>query len=190
MVWAILMQVFMLLPAEGGERREVVLIKEETTAAESINWRNRRILSWADFKAAPVQTAPNAALTSTSILINYRYDDESLQFHLNCVFYPHKSWTKVKTSHILAHEQGHFDISQLYTRKLYQELKAYKFREETVDKDIQSIYQRITQEQAAYQQLYDTETNYSRNSAGQANWSQRIEKELKETAAFANYPEQ
>jgi hypothetical protein len=69
-------------------------------------------------------------------------------------------------------------------------LKAYKFREETVDKDIQSIYQRITQEQAAYQQLYDTETNYSRNAAGQTNWSQRIEKELKETAAFANYPEQ
>jgi hypothetical protein len=190
MVWAILMQVFMLLPAEGGEHRETGLIKEETTTAESINWRNRRILSWADFKAAPVQTAPNAALTSTSILINYRYDDESLQFNLNCVFYPHKSWTKVKTSHILAHEQGHFDISQLYTRKLYQELKAYKFREETVDKDIQSIYQRITQEQAAYQQLYDTETNYSRNAAGQANWSQRIEKELKETAAFANYPEQ
>jgi predicted secreted Zn-dependent protease len=106
------------------------------------------------------------------------------------VFYPHKSWTKVKTNHILAHEQGHFDISQLFTRKLYKELKAYKFRPETVDRDVQAIYQRITQEQAAYQNLYDKETNYSRNAAGQESWLQRIEKELTETAAYANYPEQ
>lgn len=180
MVWAILMNLFLILPAKESEAKD----------ADSINWRNRRTLTWSDFKAAPVQTAPNAALTSTSILINYRYNDESLQFNLICVFYPHKSWTKVKTNHILAHEQGHFDISQLFTRKLYKELKAYKFKPETVDRDVQEIYQRITQEQADYQNLYDKETNYSRNAAGQESWSQRIEKELKETAAYADYPEQ
>ena len=174
MVWAFLMNLLLILPDKD---------------VDSINWRNRRILTWTDFKGSPVSTAPNAALTSTSILINYQYNDDSFQFNLNCVFYPHKSWTKVKSGNILAHEQGHFDISQLYTRKLFKALKEYKFRPATVDRDVQEIYQRITNEQADYQKLYDTETNYSRNAAGQEEWVKRIEQELKETADYAKYPE-
>lgn len=157
---------------------------------EPINWRDRRTLQWQDFKAVPVSTAPNAALTSTSILINFRYNEESLQFHLNCVFYPYKSWTKVTTPHILAHEQGHFDISQLFTRKLYKELKEYDFKPRSVEADIQAIYQRITAEQAAYQNLYDKESNFSRDAEGQKAWLVRIEKELASLKDFANYPQQ
>ncbi|KYP12925.1 DUF922 domain-containing protein [Flavihumibacter sp. CACIAM 22H1] len=178
MIWALLLEM-------------VTLVSTITaTTADPINWRTRRVLNWADFKGTPVTTAPNAALTSTSILINYRYNTESLQFRLNCVFYPHKSWTKVNTQQILAHEQGHFDISQLYTRKLYHALTAYRFNAASVEKDIQAIYQRITNEQAAYQNLYDKETNYSRDAAAQQSWIERIEKELEETKAFADYPEE
>lgn len=180
MIWALLLEIVSVISISAAV---------PMSTADPINWRARRILNWSDFKGSPVQTAPNAALTSTSILINYRYDDESLQFNLNCVFYPHKSWTKVNTKNILAHEQGHFDISQLFTRRLYKELNSYRFRATTVDKDIQAIYQRITNEQAAYQNLYDRETNYSRDAAAQESWNTRIEKELEETKAFANYPE-
>lgn len=157
--------------------------------ADPVNWRERRQLNWTDFKAAPIETAPNAALTSTSILIGYRYNDHSLDFELNCVFYPHRSWTKVNTKHILNHEQGHFDICQLYTRKLYKELKAYNFKSATAEADIKKVYQRISQEQAAFQQLYDKETNYSRNVEGQTIWIKKIEDELDRLKEYANYPQ-
>ncbi len=156
---------------------------------EAINWRNRRILSWSDFKGAPIESSDNAALTSTSILINYGYDENELSYQLKCIFYPHKSWTKVEKVYILAHEQGHFDISQLYTRKLHKALSEYKFRHATVEKDIQLIYQRITQEQAGYQQLYDKETNHSRHRDKQVLWQQIIEDQLDSLKQYANYPQ-
>lgn len=156
---------------------------------ESIDWRARRTLTWNDFKAAPLESAPNAALTSTSILINYRYGDSSFSYHLQCVFYPEKSWTKVKSSRILAHEQGHFDISQLFTRRLHKALSAYKVKPTQVDKDVMAIYQKLAEDQAAYQKQYDIETNYSRDLNGQQNWNERISRELDESDAYAAYPQ-
>jgi hypothetical protein len=160
-----------------------------TAEKESINWRTRRVLSWTDFKAIPLESAPNAALTSTSILINFGYDHKSLTYQLQCVFHPEKSWARVKTPRILVHEQGHFDISELFTRKLHKALIEYQFRPTSVDKDVMKIYQQVAEDQAAYQKLYDQETNYSRNAEGQAVWQKKIEKELNEFEKYAGYPQ-
>ncbi|GAO41289.1 DUF922 domain-containing protein [Flavihumibacter petaseus] len=157
--------------------------------AEKINWKERRLLTWTDFKAAPVESAPNAALTSTSILFGYHFGEGGLTYTLQCVFYPHKSWTKVRSERILSHEQGHFDISELFTRKLHQALAAYKPRENSLEPDINAIYQKVAQDQAAYQKQYDTETNYSRDLEGQSRWSQRIRLELEQLQKFAGYPQ-
>lgn len=155
---------------------------------ESINWRQRRQLQWEDFKGQPVASAPNAALTSTSILISFGYDRNALTYNLQCVFYPEKSWTKVKSVRILAHEQGHFDISQLFTRKLHKALSEYRFAESTVDRDVMDIYQNIGAQQAAFQQQYDKETNFSRDASQQLLWQEKIEQELKALSKFAAYP--
>lgn len=159
-----------------------------TKEKESINWRKRRLITWADFKGTPLETAPNAAMTSTSILINFNAYKTGFQFNLTCVFYPEKSWTKVSSEHILGHEQGHFDISELFTRKLHKALKEYRFREKTVDVDIKSIYEHIAKEQAAYQSLYDQQTNYSRNPPEQSAWQSKIISELEELSGYSNYP--
>lgn len=155
---------------------------------ESINWRTRRELTWTDFRGTPVETAPNAAMTSTSILINFNYDKSGLRYNLSCVFYPGKSWTKVSSRHILGHEQGHFDISELYTRKLHKALQEYKFRENTADADIRAIYGQVAKEQAAFQSLYDQQTNYSRNTPEQSSWQDKIRAELDALKAYALYP--
>jgi hypothetical protein len=156
---------------------------------DSINWRTRRELNWTDFKATPVESAPNAALTSTSILLSYAYDKKSVTFQLKCVFHPEKSWVRVNSPHILAHEQGHFDISQLFTRKLFKSLSEYDFKPGSVDKDVKTIYQQVATEQSAYQELYDQETNYSRNKEVQLSWQEKIETELRAAEKYATYPE-
>lgn len=156
---------------------------------DTINWRTRRELSWDDFQAVPNPTAPNAALTSTSIKFQYHYDKRSIQFQLQCIFHPGKSWVKIKNPRILAHEQGHFDIAQLYTRKLYKALKSYTFMAETVETDISAIYKQVAAEQASFQERYDRETNYSRNIPVQLDWQEKIDDELKAMAAYSNYPQ-
>lgn len=160
----------------------------QAPAREQIDWRSRRLLTWNDFKAEPVTTAPNAALTSTSILINYKYGSSGFSYHLQCVFYPGKSWTKVSSGRILAHEQGHFDITQLYTRKMHQALAAYKPRDGKVEEDVTRIYKEIADQQAVFQKQYDTETNFSRDYETQAKWLEKITAMLKETEELKNYP--
>lgn len=156
---------------------------------ESINWRNRRELSWEDFQGAPNPTAPNAALTSTSIKFQYNYDKKSFHYQLQCVFHPDKSWVKIRNTRILAHEQGHFDIAELYTRKLHRALLAYRFNAATIEKDISVIYRQVASEQAAFQEQYDRETNYSRNIPVQLDWQEKIDSTLATMAAYANYPQ-
>jgi predicted secreted Zn-dependent protease len=178
----LIIQSFLLIPSAHPN--------EDPGAAEkeSINWRQRRQLQWGDFKGQPVASAPNAALTSTSILISFGYDNKALTYNLQCVFYPEKSWTKVKSVRILAHEQGHFDISQLFTRKLHKALSEYRFSEGSVDRDVMDIYQKIGSQQAAFQQQYDKETNYSRDASQQLIWQEKIEEELRSLSKFASYP--
>ncbi|MFT4024745.1 MAG: DUF922 domain-containing protein [Flavihumibacter sp.] len=157
-------------------------------ARAPIDWRERRVLTWNDFKGAPVESAPNAALTSTSILLSYKYGSSGFSYHLQCVFYPDKSWTKVSSGRILAHEQGHFDITQLFTRKMHQALAAYQPRDGKVEEDVGNIHQNIAAQQTTFQQQYDTETNFSRNYEAQAKWLEKIATALEETKDWAGYP--
>ncbi len=158
---------------------------------EQIDWKKRRTLTWADFKAAPIASSPNAALTSTSILIQYRWDsDNKFEYYLACVFYPHKSWTKNKSDRILRHEQGHFDISQLFTRMLHKELSTRTLQSADVEKGVSALYQRVNKEQADFQKQYDSETNHSRNTEAQQQWEKKLAAMLQETAAWASYPQE
>ena len=93
------------------------------------------------------------------------------------------------SAHILAHEQGHFDISQLFTRKLHKALSEYRFSAGNVDRDVQKIYNKISGDQADFQQLYDNETNYSRDTELQKKWQERIEGELADLVEFSQYPQ-
>ena len=157
-------------------------------AREQIDWRQRRALNWNDFKGKPVESAPNAALTSTSILINYKYGSNGFSYSLQCVFYPGTSWTKVSSSRILAHEQGHFDITQLFTRKMHQALAAYQPRDGKVEEDVMKIYKEVAAQQAAYQKQSDADTNFSRLYDEQEKWEEKIAAALTETAGLAKYP--
>ncbi|MFT3936340.1 MAG: DUF922 domain-containing protein [Chitinophagaceae bacterium] len=95
---------------------------------------------------------------------------------------------RIKTDYILSHEQGHFDIAEIFARKLNQLIKAYKFKSSaTAQKEVPAMYQKIMNDLAAMQNLYDSETDYSRNKAQQAAWLERINKELNKLSEFADY---
>ncbi|MBA3986163.1 MAG: hypothetical protein H0X63_06255 [Flavobacteriales bacterium] len=69
-----------------------------------------------------------------------------------------KSWAKFKTDIVLNHEQTHFDIAELYARKIRKEIK--EFIEENKECDLQGIsdiYYRLEEEHWQSQFLYDKE---------------------------------
>lgn len=152
-----------------------------------IEWNAARRLTWNDFKAAPDKNSTNAALTSSSINIEFGYTNTSLKYNIKCRFDQKLSWGRVKNDYILAHEQGHFDIAEIHARKLNKQLKEYKFNERTVGRDVNKIYENVMREHHAFQSQYDEETNYSRNPENQNRWNNKIAGSLKELEPFQNY---
>lgn len=161
-------------------------VREED--AERIPWLAHRKLTWDDFQSTPVAASETVALTSTSLGLNYKVLNSSIQYQVTCYFTKHKSWATMKTDYILAHEQGHFDITELYARKLHQELQAYVYNRRTYKQDISEIYRNVVQEKEALQMAYDRQTDHSRNRKVQAEWQERIDQMLLDSDFYAAYP--
>ena len=158
-----------------------------STQSNLIEWTAERKLTWQDFKGQPDKSSTNAALTSSSINIEFGYNSSGLKYNIKCRFDQNLSWGRIKNEYILSHEQGHFDIAEIHARKLNQQLKAYKFNNRTVGKDINRIYDTVMKEHHALQSKYDDETNYSRDPAKQNEWKIKIDEMLEELTAFSNY---
>jgi len=156
-------------------------------SGETITWSAERKLVWDDFKGKPDNNNTNAALTSSGIEFGYNYGDKGFSYQINCMFEKNKSWGRLKTDYILAHEQGHFDISEIHARKLNKALKAYRANPSTLSKDVQAIYQEIMKEQTEMQSEYDEVTDHSRDKPQQAIWLKRINTQLEQLKDYANY---
>lgn len=128
-----------------------------------------------------------AALSTTHLGFAYSMKDGKIQYRIECQFEKNKSWGLVQTDYILSHEQGHFDIGEIFARKLMKEVTRYQFNRNTFQKDLDAIYQKIVGDKEAFQQLYDDETNHSRNKAKQEEWLILIKKKLNELKDYTAY---
>jgi hypothetical protein len=165
---------------------KVITPREENE--EFIPWTITRRLEWEDFLCAPKNNTDAVASTSTSLGIAYQVEDGQLTYSISCNFSKHKSWGLLKTEYILSHEQGHFDITEIFARKLYKALSEYQFNRRTYRKDVNDIYKAIVEEKENMQADYDGESDHSRNRRIQYDWLQKIDQMLDETAPYANYP--
>jgi hypothetical protein len=168
------------------EEKRTAGIKNEDE--EFIPWAFNRRLSWEDFLCEPKENSDAVASTSTSLGIAYQLEHGQLTYSITCNFSRHKSWGLLKTDYILAHEQGHFDITEIYARKLFKALQEYQFNRKTYRKDVNDIYRAIVQEKEDMQAVYDGESDHSRNRKMQYEWLQKIDQMLDETVPYAEYP--
>lgn len=155
----------------------------QQTEVETIKWSPNK-LTWADFKGKP---NPNQAQHVASVRsgITYRWSYEAkedkikLDFDVFSNFYPQHSWvvSGEETPDLLKHEQLHFDISELYARKLRTAFKAY-VPMRNIRRDLTRIYQKIEMERKRTQLLYDRETNHGLQKEAQQEWEIRIATEL------------
>jgi predicted secreted Zn-dependent protease len=145
---------------------------------EFIDWSPGKRLTWDDYLAKPSSTSDAAAITSTALGLEYHVRNNALTYKVTCKFSKTRSWGKYKSDYILMHEQGHFDITEIYARRLDNALREYNFNPKKFKSDLDEIYKVIMDEKEKVQNQYDLETDYSRNKEKQAEWVKRIEKEL------------
>ncbi|MBO0324022.1 DUF922 domain-containing protein [Muricauda sp. CAU 1633] len=150
---------------------------------EGVLWNPNIRLTWADFKGKVPPAAQPAATTASGISYTYSanllHHEVHLDYEVNAYFYPNESWYRptLCDENTLSHEQLHFDISELFARKMRDRLDRTSFSDD-VKAEIRKIYQEILQELQDYQDQYDWETNFSRNREKQVEWNQKIAKAL------------
>lgn len=150
---------------------------------EKIVWSENG-LSISDFKGAPPEGVAYEGNTNSGISFTWNYSTQAgrpeLSFEVVSNFYPQLSWIRdvENQDYLLAHEQLHFDISELYARKLRKALQNYEIAR-NIRRDLNMIYHRIEKQRQEMQDRFDTETNHSRNSQAEARWQQFVTEELK-----------
>lgn len=88
---------------------------------------------------------------------------------------------------LLAHEQLHFDITELFARKLRKALTEFDFdNARNLKADLQALYRNAEQERALMQQQFDVETRHSMNEAAQLEWQKYIKEELSKLKKFSS----
>ena len=162
----------------------------QTAQGPVIDWNKDIKLKYTDFKATS-KDGPGFAVATTSSAFGYSIIDRGgeISGSIYVRFYCEESWWNpdFMLDEVLEHEQLHFDICELFGRKLYKEVlelrKSGKINKWSIDK-IQSKYEK---QYSDYQDLYDKETDHSTNGDEQRKWNKKIKKELNELSDYSDY---
>ncbi|MDH3644801.1 MAG: DUF922 domain-containing Zn-dependent protease [Gammaproteobacteria bacterium] len=183
----------------------------QATSADNlplIEWNSERPLTWDDFQGSVPSGADEARVASTTASLSWSYE---YQFSLSrdtcafsivtidsaALFHPDESWVRAghRNAAVLAHEQVHFDIAQLYferfvaeTRELIgsdrecrgrSERTAARNAEREVTRLVGSVYDEVWRQYRSRQESYDRETRHGIDTVAQAGWTQEIAASLR-----------
>ncbi len=164
-----------------------MLVLAQQNNEELIDWNASRKLSWEDYKASPNPRSDAAASTTTYLRISYDITSEGFTYKIRSQFSKTSSWGRYKTDYILKHEQGHFDIAEIYARMLNKQMSEYVFNHQRYQEDLNNIYFTIEREREQMQEDYDNETNHSINKEKQEIWFKKIDSLMKTYDEWKNY---
>ena len=156
----------------------ITLYKSQT---DYILWQDNKPLTWDDFKGKPEK---RMAVASTSYDIYLDIDKTNTGYNviIKAVFFYYSSWKNKNwiDKTVLIHEQKHFDIVELYARKLRKLSKNVKYTSyKDLEEKLYALYDVLDSQMDAYQNLYDDETEGSTNSEKQREWNAKIINEIK-----------
>jgi len=159
-----------------------------------INWQSQMKLKREDFKAE-TRTSNSSKVATTSSGFGYSITDNGgdISGSIFVRFYCNKSWWNSKlietdrVEYVLEHEQLHFDICELFGRKLYKGVLELRDSRKLNSKTIDKLQTKLEKQYFNYQDKYDKETNHSVNRVEQYYWNKHISKELAAMSKYSDY---
>jgi hypothetical protein len=144
-------------------------------------WDKNNKLKWDYFKGLPLKkSGDSVALSFVEIgSVNCWDNDDNLpNYKMYAFLKKYDSWSKDTSQCTLLHEQLHFDIGELYARKMRKAI--YELRQNYVDSvnDYFDVLNKLYIECKEVNYLYDKETANGIYSKRQQEWNKKISKEL------------
>ena len=138
-----------------------------------IEWDFNNKITWGNFHAKADSNSDYTAECITFFKCSFYTKNDSVFCRVRTFFNTAKSWRKqtlLDNSYDINHEQLHFNITEIFARKIRQLIITNSLNEESVQK----IYNENVKACNDFQNLYDKETNHSINKIKQANWAKEI----------------
>lgn len=167
-----------MIAASGGE-----------ISTELIKWSADKKLTWNDFQGKPtLKSKVSKAVTWTKLKGRPEVFDDRIEYDYSCYFNKERSWhIGSPSSKLLNHEQGHFDIAEVYARKFRKALSQHvSTNMEATRNFLDSLEISIENDEKKLTDVYEMETDSSRNTQGQARWDLKIKMLLEETKSHSN----
>jgi hypothetical protein len=155
-----------------------------------IAWSANYKLQWQDFKGNAQGGSTLKAMTWSTIKTeNFKATANNITLTISASFIKKQSWKQkeINNADLLTHEQIHFDITEVYARKLRQKISEAKFSNpKQAAQEIGKLSNEIFRESSAEQKKYDAETKHSINKEAQTKWNKSVESELERLNAYSN----
>jgi hypothetical protein len=152
---------------------------------DRIAWSSSRKLNWEDFQAIPEDNNPHHALTSANLAVDAKCKDNKPYYEVKCVFLPGESWSKNKQSEmLLAHEQLHFDLTEVHARQLRKQLQGIGNSCQMMKKQLNSTVGAAFDAWKAEQGQFDKVSRHGLDAEVQKEWAVNIERRLSELEAY------
>jgi len=154
-----------------------------------IEWDKDRKLTWDDFKGkVPKSNRGMGAIAATGVYKYYYYSKRKVSIKIVAIFDCNISWNSNNNDYEgLIHEQGHFDIAEIFARRLRKELNSIRImKNDGHIIKIEKIIYNYEEQRKDYNKLYDKETKHSFHKEKQKEWNERIARELEELEKYKN----
>ena len=161
---------------------DIYKVEDPKIYENEIEWCADRKLTWADFKAPPDTASHPNTLAMTFAGFGYESGVNLFKngkLFIKCTFYTRKSWVlpDAKTDYVLRHEQIHFDITEIYSRKLRKALTDFNITAENAQ-EAEQIFEKTFNDLEKRQERYDDETKRGSKTETQEFWEATVKIEL------------
>lgn len=158
---------------------------------KEIEWTADRKLTWEDFKGSPKPISNSNSAAQTYCGFGFQANGATIlsktKIFTKNTFTCNLSWVRLDQkdrADLLEHEQGHFDLSEVYTRQLRKKLEEKKLTALNMNTDADIIFKNVYALYLDRQELYEKETNYGLVRQKQMEWTTGIDKELNELSNY------
>jgi len=167
------------------------LLAAQDQSDNLIPWNSQKLV-WPDFKGEPDASSEYKALTQWRLSYDFQVAISNgaasiARSNVKTFFSRNDSWTKSSTgsTQLLEHEQGHFDLAEVYARKFRKDLVDYTFKTDKYQKELEGLFNKILAACDKAQTKYDKETKHGIVEAEQASWNEKIKADLEKLSEFA-----
>jgi hypothetical protein len=157
-----------------------------------ISWQHDFQLDWSDFQQRVGQGGVFKAFTFSGIQYEVRDLGGIVAIEVESYFLPGESWAfqDYLSDELLAHEELHFHITEIYARKMRRDFTKFEidieeFASNKMIEELKTKYNSLYDEMELLQKRYDSETDHGAGSQAQIDWEEWIDVQLKMTNAYS-----